>query len=183
MELKDATLTQLKEERPELFKEIEDTTSKAVTEAMEVKFAEKEAEMEKEKTSLSAQLDKVQTITAELQKDSVIRNEKSMKKEADYAFSDALKDSNLGERLYPKVKAMVNHEEFIADGQMDMDKFKEAVLAEIKSWEDSGITDSSSVQGFSPAGKEVDENEFSNNETEDLVDKMLSSTSHVATKE
>ena len=180
MELKEATLTQLKEERPELFKEIQDETSKAVTETLETKFAEERKIFEDKEKDLSAKVDKFSTIVGEVQKENALNKEAGMKKDAEYVFSSILKDSNVADRLHDKVKAMVSFSDFIEEGVLDMEKFKAAIETEIKDWEGVGISDE--VNGFS-THKEEKTDGFSDTEVDDTVDSMLNTTAHVKTKE
>jgi len=181
MELKDATLTQLKEERPELFKEIQDEASQAKATELEDKFAEERKTFEDKEKDLSAKVDKFSTIVGEVQKENALSKEKSMKKDAEYAFDTALSESNVVDRLHDKVKAMVRYTDFIEDGNLNMDKFKEAIAKELPDWENIGVSDE--VKGFSTQKEEKTKDDFSEKEVDDTVKSMLDTTAHVKTKE
>ena len=119
-------------------------------------------------TKLTAERDALQTkLTAEeaknatmadrvvaLEKNDVIRRENEFKSTADSIWSRQLADSNIPIHLHEKVSGMIQYSKFVKDDKFDRDGFAGAVTAEIKDWEDKGVTQTAIGSGFSD--KEVD---------------------------
>ncbi len=135
-------LTKFKEDHPDLYKELYELGSVAGKTAAEGAFAD-------EKKTTDAQFVEMSDRVAKFEKAEIIRSEKEMKKDAESMFTVKLAKSDIPEHLFGKVLPHVSYSKFVADGVLDVDKFSEAIDAEIKSWEDAGISTSVLGSGFS----------------------------------
>jgi hypothetical protein len=148
---------ELMETYSELVKEITDeAVSAAVTEA-ETKF-------KAEKDDLSTQVSTLKEGNAQLaekvlglEKKDIIRSESELKVQAQKIWNSKLSESTIPDHVWDKVRQHVSHAKFVSDGVMDVEKFSEAIDAEIKDWEGKGVTSSVLGTGFSTKQPE-DEN-------------------------
>jgi len=147
-------LKELLEKYPELVKEIQ---LQAVKDK-EVELAKKESKFKKEKEGLEAEVEDLKTTTLALQKKDDIRTEKELKATADNIWTKQLSESDIPENMHDKIRRYVSHAKFTKDDVLDVEAFGEAVKAEIKDWEDRGVT-SSAVQGSGFTKQTVDEAE------------------------
>lgn len=136
-------INELKEKHPELFKQIQDDAVAGV----ESQFSRDLQAVRDENKKLS---DKV--LAGE--KAEAIRAENDLKSQADKIWNDRLSASDLPERFYEKVQPHVSYDKFLENGKLDVEKFTEAVDAEIKDWVDRGA--STSVMGSGFHSKEVE---------------------------
>jgi len=189
MEFKDLNVTKLKEECPDLFKEIEDKASEKATEAAKEEFSKREKELSDENKNLGIEVGKMSTIVGVLQKKDEEREAEvasnALKLKAEKIWTSCLSESDIPKDLYEKVMPCVNKDNFMEDGTLDVEKFKLAIEEEIKDWVSKGI-DKSSVKGFSSNKKETDDTEqgssFSDADTEKTSDTLLGLAGHVSTK-
>lgn len=93
-----------------------------------------------------------------------------LKATASNTFSAKFKEAGLPERLFAKIQRLVDHEQFIADGVLDMVKFNEAIDAELAEW---APEDADSVQGFS-TGRPPADDDKTNGESDAAATRMLS---------
>lgn len=147
----DMDLTKLKADHPELVAQIKleakaEAEAKAKTEA-ESQFADQITSLKEENSKRDKQI-------AELTKREEIRKEKDMKMEADKIWQSMFSDSGLPERLFAKITGNVSYSNFVVDDALDMDKFKDAVKAELKDWSEMGISDE--VIGGGRSTRELD---------------------------
>jgi hypothetical protein len=103
-----------------------------------------------EVTQLSAEVKESEKKVLSYEKAEAARVEESIKLKAEAVFAEKFKESGLPERLEAKVKRLVGHEAFVADGKLDAEAFGAAIDAELKDW-----TGDSSVMGFSTSTKEL----------------------------
>jgi hypothetical protein len=89
-----------------------------------------------------------------LEKNDVIRQENEFKASADRIWANSLADSSIPVHLHQKVSGMIQYSKFVKDEKFDSAGFTEAVAAEIKDWEDKGVTETVIGSGFSE--KDVD---------------------------
>lgn len=142
-EVIDMTLDEFKEKYADLYNQIVELTEKATREAAEAKFAD-------EKKTLEAQFAKEKAASeAKLQAQIDMLKETNVKRDVREFWDSALGDSKIPEHLWEKVEAMVQMKDFVKDGVFDFESFKKAALAEVKDWEDKGITFSVQGTGFS----------------------------------
>lgn len=166
---------QFKMEHPEeyaaLVKEISDSiTTKFTAEKQELEA--KLAEVTSENTKLSEENKGIEKRIMTLEKASMLSAERELKNSADGIFATQFKEAELPERLFSKVRKLVNHEEFVKEGELDTESFKAAVDAELKDWipEEGQET----VHGFSTTTKTHGEDTSKKlKETDDTVNRML----------
>ena len=121
---------------------------------VESKFAEERDELQ---TKLDAEKDKNETLSdrvIKLEKNDVIRRENEFRSTAETIWSRNLSESNIPVHLHEKVSSMIKYSKFVKDDKFDKEGFTESVVAEIKDWEDKGVTQTAIGSGFSE--KEVD---------------------------
>lgn len=166
------TLAELREKYPELFKDLD-----AETETLRNDLADRDRKitvLEEANAQLKEDNSVMGERVAKLEKSETIRTERELKAIANDIFTGMLSDSNIPERLYPKVKAQVNHGKFVQDGKFDEEAFAEACKKEIESWEadlSEAYKGRTTVQGMSQPRDGGNSKEEKN---EKLVDRMLS---------
>jgi len=131
---KEMTIDELREKYPELVAQLEEGAKAAV----QTELADKDRKLavlqeanEQLSESDKANADRI----AKLEKSEAIRTEKDLAAHASSLFDEALNDSYIPSRLYKRVKAQVRHDDFVEEGALNEEKFREAVKNEIKSWE------------------------------------------------
>jgi hypothetical protein len=164
-----------KTEHPEEFAKL----AKEVTDGIEAKFAEEKTALEAQLASVTEQNTKLTEETKlgekrllALEKAEAIRQEAALKHSADAVFAEKFAEAGLPERLSAKVRKMVSHEAFVADGSFDKEAFAAAVDAELKDWSDSA---DGSVLGFSTSSKSHQDEKSATalKACEDAADRML----------
>jgi len=148
------TIEELLKNNPELVKDIQ---LAAVKEA-EIEFAKKEAKLTKENEDLKSENEKLNDRTLALEKKEAIREAKELKNTADDIWTKKLSESDVSENMHEKICQYVSYTKFTEDGILDVEKFGEAVDAEIKDWVKRGATSKVIGSGFTK--KEVDEVEL-----------------------
>jgi len=137
------TLAELKEEYKEL---CEDLKLEVKTECMlenEKEVNELKAKLEdseKINASLKAEKEAISERLIILEKKDSIRTEKELKDQVDDVFTKHLSESSIPNRYWDKVKACVNSNTYIKDLCLDVKSFTDAIVSEIKDWEDKGVT-------------------------------------------
>lgn len=126
-------LDQFKTEHSDIAEQFKEEVTQEVT-------AELKKGFEKEKGVLNEQLSTQSDKIAQLEKNDALRAERELKMQAEAIFDAQLSQSDVSDHLYDKVKVMVRHSKFTKDGVLDVEKFTEAVDAEIKDWEKRGAT-------------------------------------------
>lgn len=157
----------------ELVSKIEEVDPKLVEEIQleakkesEIEFAKKETEFSKKEENLRTENEKLTDRTLELEKKEAIRAENELRKSADNIWTKKLSESDIPETLFEKVRQYVSHVKFTEEGILNVEKFGEAVDAEIKDWESRGVT--SKVIGAGFTEKTVDEDKLA--ETQKSID-------------
>jgi hypothetical protein len=140
---------ELREKYPELVQEI-------VAEAVKEAVSEAETKFKSEKDELSTQVETLKESNKEmsdkvldLEKKDTIRSESELKSKAQAIWTAKLGESDIPEHVWDKVRQHVSHTKFVSDGVLDVEKFTEAIDAEIKDWEGKGVTSSVLGTGFS----------------------------------
>lgn len=167
----------LEKEHPDLFAQIQEDARKAL-----------QAEHDKEKTALSAQITTLEgTVTEQgkkvlaFEKAEAIRSERERAGAADRIWDAQLSASKVPAHLHGKVRKHVAYTEFMKEGQLDVAAFTEAVAKEIKDWETAGV--SNEVMGASFIDKEAADAAASlakeqEKDEDELVNSLLSFTNH-----
>jgi hypothetical protein len=167
-------INQLKKDHPELvallFTEaVAGVETKFVAErtALETQLADLKAL----NTQLSEENKGAEKRLLALEKAEAIRAEQNLKYSADAIFNEKFKEAGLPDRLAAKIRRIVGHDEFIADGKLDTEAFAAAVATELKDWE----TDADSVHGFGASTKDHGANEETklSKVCEETADRML----------
>jgi hypothetical protein len=143
------TLEELKKENPEAFAALMEEVKAEVTESvkteLEAKHEEEKKELEnKHSEEKSGLTDRI----LDLEKKDALRSEEELKHRAASIWTSKLTESNIPEHLFAKVSAHVCYSKFVKEGVFDEKAFGEAIDAEIKDWEDKGVTSSVLGLGF-----------------------------------
>ena len=139
---------ELKETYPELVKEITAEAVKAAVSEAETKFNAEKDTLSTEVTTLKESNEQLSTKVLGLEKKDVIRSESELKAQATKIWNAKLTESTIPEHVWEKVSQHVAHAKFVSDGVIDVEKFSEAIDAEIKDWEGKGVTSSVLGAGF-----------------------------------
>jgi hypothetical protein len=136
------SLDQLKSENPDLLKQIQDDTRKIVESELTAKFSVEKAKIEGENASLKDTVMQLSTTVddqgkrlLDAEKREAIRTEKELAMSAADIWKNKLSLSKVREGLHSKIMKHVDHNQFVANGKLDVVKFTEAVESEIKDWE------------------------------------------------
>ena len=149
-------LDELKEQFPDLFKEVVQLgVTQGITQAEET-FREKETQFNTTVASINDRLEATEKKNLALEKKDIERSVRELKTTSREIWIEKLSASKVPERYFDKVIPHVNHESFMEDGVLDVAKFGEAIDAEIKDWEDKGITET--VIGSGLSSREVTDN-------------------------
>ena len=156
--IQDMDLKELKEKNPEAFvalmEEAKGEVTISVTEELTAKHTKEVEDLANkhsaEKTGLTDRI-------LGLEKTDAIRAEAELKQSADRIWASKLTESNIPEHLFGKVSAHVPYTKFAKDGVIDTTAFGVAIDAEIKDWEDKGVTSSVLGMSFTKKGETGDE--------------------------
>ena len=146
-------LKELKEKHPDL---VEQLKLETLEEAQE-QFKKQESEWEGKFSKMEEEMNKLSDRLASSDKEITLSREEANQEKADRIYAEMLSESRVADRFYEKVKNMVRFSKFVAkeNNKLDVDKFKEALAAEIKDWEDSGAT--TDVLGMGTSNRDEDD--------------------------
>lgn len=172
-EKKSMDINQLKKDHPELVQQL----SEEITATVSLKFSEEKSALEAQLASVTEQNTKLseenkgneKRILA-LEKADAIRAEQALKHTADSVFAEKFKEAGLPDRLSAKVRKLVGHEAFVAEGTLDVAAFSAAIDAELKDWSNEDGT----VLGFSTSNKSHETENKDSKVVEDTAARMLS---------
>ena len=167
MEEKTMDKAKLKKDHPELYAEIYGEGEAAGKDSAEAAFGQ-------EKEGMEVKFEEMNGRILKFEKVETIRSEKELKLEVDIIFTNKLTKSDVPEHLYGKVKHHVSYTKFMEDGKLDIEQFSKAIDTEIKSWIDSGISNTVLGSSFSSDPVNEDKKIKLAQETDDCVDGMLS---------
>jgi regulator of replication initiation timing len=143
-----------------------ETRLTAVTEGMK-ELGVKVASLETENAKLSTENTTLKTTISQLSKDKEAA-------QVDAIWTEKLSASSIPETIRPKVKLAVNEDKFRKEGVLDTVALTAAIEAEIKEWEDAGVSSNEALgfgsQGSSPTGS--DETKLTEKDTKETVDYM-----------
>ena len=163
------TLAELKEKNPEIFSQLMEEAKAAVTSELEAKFAQEKRELEekfnKEKGDLKDRI-------LGLEKNDAIRTERELRSRGESIWTSKLGESNIPEHLFNKVSAQISYAKFVKDGVLDEQKFMEAIDAEIKDWEEKGVTTSVLGMGSAQRTEEDTSTVEQNKKDDEMVDQL-----------
>lgn len=167
-------LEKFKSECPEEFSKLQ----AQITDAVTAQFSVEKKQLEDKLTAaaeanaqLSAENKDSEKRLIALEKSESQRIEQGIKLSADNLFAEKFKEAGLPDRIQDKVRRLVGHEQFVADGTFDSEAFAAAVDAELKDW--SGATEGA-VIGFSTSTKTPADNNSATKLTDDVAARMAS---------
>lgn len=167
-------LEKFKSEYPEEFSKLQ----AQITDAVTAQFSVEKKQLEDKLTAaaeanaqLSAENKDSEKRLIALEKAESQRIEQGIKLSADNLFAEKFKEAGLPDRIQDKVRRLVGHEQFVADGVFDTEAFAAAVDAELKDW--SGATEGA-VIGFSTSTKTPADNNSATKLTDDVAARMAS---------
>jgi len=166
------TLEELREKHPELVKSIEDAAISTFKAEINKQKESDEAKMSALKTENEQLSEKI----VSLEKKDAIRTEKELKMQAEAIWDKKLSQSDVSERLYDKIKGMVRYSKFVEDDVLDVEKFTEAVDAEIEDWVGRGATGTVLGGGFQSKNdldSKTEKEQQTLKENDDVANKLL----------
>lgn len=140
--------SELQETYPDLIQEIVDEAVQAAVAEVETKFSGEKSELSEQVKTLRESNEKLSEKVLDLEKKDTIRAEAELKAKATAIWNQKLGESNIPEHVWDKVRPHVSHTKFVSEGVLDVEKFVEAVDAEIKDWEGKGVTSTVLGEGF-----------------------------------
>jgi hypothetical protein len=172
----DMDLAKLKAEHPDLYAEVialgkaeASTAFTAEKQGLEAKITELSTEKEK----LTADNKGVNDRLLKLEKEEGIRKEQGIKATAEAVFAAKLTASAIPERLFPKIRKQLSHEQFVKDEKLDIEAFSAAIDAELMDWAPKeGDETEGSILGMSFTKSVVPDA----GNVDSMVDRMLKST-------
>jgi hypothetical protein len=131
-------LKELKEKHPDL---VEQLKLETLEEAQE-QFKKREETVSLQFKEMQEKIDKLSDRLAESDKEITLSREEANQEKADRIYAEMLGESRVPDRFHEKVKNMVRFNKFVDEkgNKLDVEKFKEALSAEIKDWEERGAT-------------------------------------------
>lgn len=109
-----------------------------------------------------------------LEKKDAIRQAKAVKATADEIVASNINSSNIPKGLHKKVKASINHEEFLSeDGELDIKAFKASVKEEVADWS-ANLTSASPLGGNLGDGGTEASDDNKDAEVDTNVERLLS---------
>ncbi len=167
-------LEKFKSECPEEFSKLQ----AQITDAVTAQFSVEKKQLEDKLTAaaeanaqLSAENKDSEKRLIALEKSESQRIEQGIKLSADNLFAEKFKEAGLPDRIQDKVRRLVGHEQFVADGAFDTEAFAAAVDVELKDW--SGATEGA-VIGFSTSTKTPADNNSATKLADDVAARMAS---------
>jgi cell division protein FtsB len=178
---KSMTLKELKEKFPELFKQIQDDATNALSEENKTlkeentNLKQKVDDLEKEKKDLTEKDKENEKRIAKLEAAEEIRKQKDMAAEAASIVDVKLAASDIPERLYHRIKKQIDFNEYVKEDALDVENFSAFVDEEVKAWADELSAEftqkkKKTVLGLSDSTHHEDKNQ----EYEDLSDELVS---------
>lgn len=172
---------ELKAKHPEVYKAVhKEGVASANTESAEATATLTSANeaLAAENTQLKADAEKADGTNKEnakriqnLEKNEAIRQAKNTAAVADLLAGNVIGESDIPVSLHGKVRACVNHEDFIAEGVLNEKEFSAAVKEEVTDWATS-FSQESTLSGFGANGSEADENSDTI-KTDQAVDNLM----------
>ncbi len=169
-------LEKLKAELPELYEQVVAIGKAEAATAFAAEKATLEAkitELSEEKMRLSAANKDINDRILKLEKQEAIRKTEELRAIADSIFANKLRDSKIPERLYPKIRKQLDHEQFVKDEKLDVEAFSAAIDTELRDWVFSeGESGEESILGMSF----VKSPGLETGNVDKIVERMLKST-------
>lgn len=175
-------INQFKKDHEDVYAEVVEEVTTSVTSALEIKFSAEKKTLEDSHseviTTLNTQMSNKEERVLELEKKDDLRTERELRQTGDNLWTSKLSESSIPEHLHEKVQKHVAYSKFVNDGVLDAEKFKEAIDAEIKDWEDKGVT--SSIMGSGFTKKDPDDKVIESEEKSKSATKMANNLLEIA---
>ena len=165
------TVEELQEKYPELTAQM----TEKVTDELTKKFKKEKDELTTRNDQLSQTIEDQGKSIVALEKKDMLRSERELMAVADRMISEKLAASEVPERLYTKIRKLLDHNRFMKDDKLDKEAFAEAIDAEIKEFEDAGVTTTILGMGSSQRTDDDPENltlKKEEKEDDEAVDKL-----------
>ena len=178
------TVEELQEKYPELAVQLTDKVTEKVTDELTKKFKLEKDELESKNDQLTKTIEDQGTSIVALEKNDMLRSERELKAVADQMVANKLSASEVPERLFAKIRKLLDHNKFMKDDKLDEDAFAEAIDKEIKEFEDAGIT--TSVLGFGTTGRTDEEDnpeKLAEKKDDEAVDELYKLSGEVSDEE
>ena len=143
------------EELQEKYSDLTGQLTQQITDDLTTKFDQEKEGLNEKITQLSTENEEKEERLDQLEKKDIIRSEKELKSEADHIVSVKLAATDISERLYDKIRRLINHNKFVKDDRLDTKAFAERVDEEIKDFEEIGVTNT--VLGFGASSREEED--------------------------
>jgi len=143
------------EELQEKYSDLTGKLTQQITDDLTTKFDQEKEGLNEKITQLSTENEEKEERLDQLEKKDIIRSEKELKSEADHIVSVKLAATDISERLYDKIRRLINHNKFVKDDRLDTKAFAERVDDEIKDFEEIGATNT--VLGFGASSREEED--------------------------
>jgi ClpP class serine protease len=160
------TADNIKTENQEVYTEIFEAGAKSA----ESKQLEQIASLQEQVDSLKVENATLQSKVEEMDKKEAIRVEQNIKAVASAIVSDRLSTSSVPSRLHTKVKALIDHNKFVVEGQLDSEGFKAHVDTEVSEWE---VVEENPIEGVG-SNSSLDEGDKDSKEVDDIVSRLAS---------
>lgn len=176
------TLEQLKEQYPDLYREIEGKFTEKDNKINDLNtqvtnLTQERDNLKGETQNLSDSVKQYEDRVNKLEKAEELRRAKDLQAQADQIVSNKLSEHKIPTRLHDKVRRHIDHNEFVDDNsKLDVEKFTEKAEAEVKDWAEtlSDISQSNqTVLGFG-GGERTSEADNKDQQAEQLANQMLS---------
>ena len=143
-------LNEFKEKYPELAEQFK---VEILAEAQET-FKQREDAFSEKFKEMQDQIGKLSDRLAESDKEITLSRQEANQEKADRIYAEMLGESNIPERFHEKIKNMVRFNKFVDEksNALDVEKFNEALSAEIEDWEKRGATNE--VMGMGNTNRE-----------------------------
>jgi hypothetical protein len=180
-EVEDMTLEQLKEQHPNLYKEIMDKFTEKDNKITELSgqvttLTKERDDLKGETQNLSDSVKQYEDRVKNLEKAESLRQAKELKMQADQIVNNKLAEHKIPARLHDKIRKHIDHNEFVDENSaFDTEKFTEQAEAEIKEWSEtlSEVSNSNqTVLGFG-GGDRKSQNQELDEESTRVANELL----------
>jgi hypothetical protein len=176
-EIKMFDIEKFKMEEPDAFAEIQKGIQEKITRDLEDKFAIEKADLLKQinelKENSTKMTDEQQVRLEKLERELKVSRQKELRFEAERIFETEFAVSELPEEFKVKIKRLVPYTQFASEDVLDVDKFKEALVAEFKDWKGL-VTEEVKIKGTGSYQREPAKSAFTEEDAEAEADKIFS---------
>jgi len=175
-EIKMFDIEKFKMEEPDAFAEIQKGIQEKITRDLEDKFTVEKTELVKQinelKENSNKMTDQQQARLEKLELELCAARKKELKFEAERIFETEFEVSELPEEFKVKIQRLVPYTNFVSEDVLDVDKFKEALVAEFADWKGL-VTDEVKIKGTGSYKREPAKSAFTDEDAETEADKIF----------